>query len=65
LDPGTKLIVGKGQRDRGNFPVCGEELNDKNERKGEDASRERGRRRLMVSSGYNRQIYIYRYEQGN
>jgi hypothetical protein len=44
--------------------VCGEELNDKNERKGEDASRERGRRRLMVSSGYNRQIYIYRYEQG-
>jgi hypothetical protein len=25
--------------------VCGEELNDKNERKGEDASRERGRKR--------------------
>jgi hypothetical protein len=25
--------------------VCGEELNDKNERKGEDASKERGRKR--------------------
>ena len=32
-------------RDRGNFPVCGEELNDANERKGEHASREKGRKR--------------------